>query len=251
MRQIFISMLLWATLNSFGQILYYDFKRYDYPHLEISYPDSINSVDVYKYEAYFTSSPKTPASKGKLLYHIVLDDNHRKSEIINYNTTTGNIEAKYIFNYSQINLEEITMLNEYNKIRHHWLFKNGKLIEEVRYNFKQEVTDIWSYSYINDTLIETFTKHNKQDNVLCELKYKYDSLNRLIEEKEFKNDSLVYIDKMIYDTAGKLNRIKYYPPKVTVWSFLVRLISCQGTFLMRILWHIISSNFNMTAWIES
>jgi hypothetical protein len=218
MRLLYIFLLLLFTLSSFGQNLYYDFKRDEFPDLGIRCFDSINSIKVYKSEAFFTSKPKTPKSKGNLLYHLILDENHKESGIYNYNTSFGNIEAKYIYDYSSDNIVKITMLSENDKINHQWVLNNERLTEELRYNLRQELTDKWTYSYIHDTLIVVITKHNKQDNLLYELKYEYDSLNRLIEKREYKNGSLVDIRKMIYEPSGKLIRVKFYPPGVMTWS---------------------------------
>lgn len=219
MRLLFIFSLLCVTISSFGQNWYYDYERKGYPDIVIWHADSITSVNVYRSEAYSPLLRKIPTLKGDLLYHVILNDKYQTTEIIKYYPGSGEVGAKYIFDYFPDTQVRISMLKANGKIRHSWVLKKGMLLEEISYGARQAVTDKWTYQYIRDSLLEKVTKLDKINKEVYRLNYRYDSLYRLAELKEYKEDSLVLISKYFYDSIGRIKGLWFYPFNTPVWNF--------------------------------
>lgn len=219
MRLLFVFLLLWITMSLFGQNLKYDFERKGYPDIDIWHADSISSVNVYRSVVYSPLFRKIPTLKGDLLYHVVLNNKHQKAEIIKYYPGSGDVGSRYIFDYSPDCLVKITMLKANGKIKYSWVFKNGLLKAETSYGAKQAVADVWTYTYIRDSLIENIIKQDQKNKVEYKLNYTYDSLYRLVESKEYKENSLTQISKYFYDSKGRIKELWFYPRHATVWNF--------------------------------
>lgn len=219
MRLLFGFLLLWATMSLFGQNWKYDFERKGYPDIDIWHADSVASLNVYKSVVFSALFQKIPTLKGDLLYHVVLNDKHQKAEIIKYYPGSGDIGSRYIFEYSPDCLVKVTMLKANGKIKYSWVFKDGLLMSETSYGARQAEADVWTYTYIRDSLIEKVVKRDIKNKVEYRLHYTYDSLYRLVESKEYKDYYLSQISKYFYDSKGRLKELWFFPLHTNVWRF--------------------------------
>jgi hypothetical protein len=213
-------------MSLFAQNWKYDFERKGYPDIDIRHADSIASLNVYRSVVNSALFQKIPTLKGDLLYHVVFNDKHQKSEIIKYYPGSGDVGSRYLFDYSRDCLVKITLLKANGKIKYSWVFKDGLLMSETSYGAKQAETDIWTYTYIRDSLIENVVKRDIRNKVEYKLQYFYDSLYRLVESKEYQDHSLTQISKYFYDSKGRLKELWFYPVHTSVMSF------CEKSYVM-------------------
>jgi YD repeat-containing protein len=180
-----------------------DFKKP--PNLGLSNLDSVKVVRIF--EASTTGSMK----RSPIDYQGFLDKRiqlNEKQEILTfdyYNETASRKSASYQFFYAGDGVIMIEQLYSSNSKSYQWQVKDDR-IQEIKMfkGAKKKLKAHWQYTYVDDSLLTSLVKYDKNRFVDYQIEYEYSDQNKLTRKTVAESGKATRWLVATYDAEGNL-----------------------------------------------
>lgn len=188
----------------------FEYQIDDMPKLKLQPNDSVKIVSVFQISPnYKGGGVNAPKQKGSLLYEFEFDKNGRNVSINEYNRAKK-INFTYKIKYD--GQKKISQkLNRKGKLKFEKIYQDGRIHKNITFGKKLRVDRSILYFYKNDTLLESVFILNKENDTIYRSLLTYDSLNRVTEKKQFKQNELIGIRKISYNKDNEIDKLYFYP----------------------------------------